>query len=86
MMNSTNLKQALFAEREASFFRLRGGYSIPIAGAAWWAALGTAGYLLHSRNLLPFAVSAIYLATVSAILIASSPGRQVRTQSGVPIG
>ena len=46
-----NLKQALFAEREASFFRLRDGYSIPIAGAVWWAALGTAGYLLHSRNL-----------------------------------
>jgi hypothetical protein len=199
MMNSMNLKQALFAEREASFFRLRGGYSIPIAGALWWAALGTSGYLLHSHNLwiflafvtsgvmfplamllarllkndfmrdrtavsdllfpaftsmmlfwpivisawwtypplvplilgigmsihwpvigwtygrtaiytahavvraiacfvlwnwfpstrftvLPFAVSAIYLATVAAILIASSADRQVRTQAGVAIG
>ena len=199
MLNSMNLKQALFAEREASFFRLRGGYPIPIAGAVWWAALGMAGYLLHSHHLwiflafvtsglmfplamllarllrndfmrdrtavsdllfpaftsmmlfwpivisawwaypplvplilgigmsihwpvigwtygrtaiytahavvraiacfvlwnwfpstrftvLPFAVSAIYLATVAAILIASSAGRQARTQAGVAIG
>jgi hypothetical protein len=62
MTNSTDIKRALFAEREASFFRLRGGYPIPIAGAIWWAALGTAGYLLHSRNLwifLAFATSGV---------------------------
>lgn len=54
MADSKVLKQTLFAEREASFFRLRGGYPIPIAGAIWWAALGAAGYLLHSRNLWIF--------------------------------
>lgn len=50
MADSKVLKQALFAEREASFFRLRGGYPIPVAGAIWWAALGVAGYVFHSRN------------------------------------
>jgi hypothetical protein len=45
-----DLKQALFADREASFFRLRAGYPIPLAGATWWAILGTAGYLLPSRG------------------------------------
>jgi len=62
-MNSLILKHALFAEREASFFRLRGGCSIPIAGAVWWAALGTAGYLFRSRNLW------IFLAFVTSGLI-----------------
>ena len=37
-------------------------------------------------TVLPFAVSAVYLATVAAILIASAAGRQVRTHAGVPIG
>ena len=48
------LKQALFADRQAGFFRLRGGYPIPLAGATWWAILGTMGYVLHSRNLWIF--------------------------------
>jgi hypothetical protein len=51
MQSSMELKQALFADREASFFRLRGGYPIPLAGATWWAILGTAGFLLPSRGL-----------------------------------
>ena len=50
MQDSMDLKQALFADREASFFRLRAGYPIPLAGATWWAILGTAGYLLPSRG------------------------------------
>jgi len=37
-------------------------------------------------TVLPFAVSATYLATIAAILIASSAGRKVRTQAGVAIG
>jgi hypothetical protein len=60
MQDSMDLKHALFADREASFFRLRGGYPIPLAGATWWAFLGTAGYLLHSRGqwiLLAFVTS-----------------------------
>jgi hypothetical protein len=55
-----DLKRELFADREASFFRLRGGYPIPLAGATWWAILGTAGYLLRSQGqwiLLAFVTS-----------------------------
>ncbi len=54
MLATTDLKQALFLEREASFFRLRGGYPIPLAGATWWAILGTMGLYLHNRNLWIF--------------------------------
>lgn len=54
MQKNLGLKQALFEEREASFYRLRGGYPVPLAGATWWAMLGTAGYLLHSRHLWIF--------------------------------
>jgi hypothetical protein len=52
--DSQDLQQALFVEREASFFRLRGGYPIPLAGATWWVVLGALGYLLHSRGLWIF--------------------------------
>jgi hypothetical protein len=50
MIDSTELKKLLFAEREATFFRLRGGYPIPLAGATWWAFLGVLGHVLHSRH------------------------------------
>jgi hypothetical protein len=56
------LKEALRAEREASFFRLRGGYPISLAGAVWWAGMGLAGYRLHSHMqwiLLTFYCSAL---------------------------
>ena len=39
------LRAQLRAERAAAYTRLRGGYPIPLAGAAWWAALGVGGYL-----------------------------------------
>lgn len=48
-ISSLELKAALQAEREASFFRLRGGYPIPLAGGLWWAGLGLMGYRLHSH-------------------------------------
>jgi hypothetical protein len=51
MIDSVALQKMLFADREATFFRLRGGYPIPLAGAAWWAVLGMMGYFLRSRNL-----------------------------------
>ena len=54
MIDSAELNKLLLADREASFFRLRGGYPIPLAGATWWAILGTMGYFLHSRNLWIF--------------------------------
>lgn len=38
-----DLKQRLLADRIASFIRLKGGYSVPLAGAVYWAALGIAG-------------------------------------------
>ena len=51
MIDSLELKKLLYADREATFFRLRGGYPIPLAGATWWALLGTMGYFVHSANL-----------------------------------
>ncbi len=51
MTTPVNLRQALLAERNAAFFRLRGGYPIALAGAIWWAFLGAAGYKLHNHNL-----------------------------------
>ena len=54
MIDSVQLNKLLLADREASFFRLRGGYPVPLAGATWWAILGTMGYFLHSRNLWIF--------------------------------
>jgi hypothetical protein len=45
-----DLKQRLLADRLASFTRLKGGYPIPLAGAAYWMALGLAGYRLNVEN------------------------------------
>ena len=47
MDTTADLSKLILAEREASFFRLRGGYPIPLAGAIWWAALGILGYRVH---------------------------------------
>jgi hypothetical protein len=46
MMDSLELQKLLHADREAAFFRLRGGYPIPLAGATWWALLGAMGYVI----------------------------------------
>jgi hypothetical protein len=54
MIDSLELKRMLFADREATFFRLRGGYPIPLAGATWWALLAAMGHFLPSRNLWIF--------------------------------
>jgi len=40
------LKAQVLADRLASFVRLKGGYSVPLAGAIYWAALGVAGMTL----------------------------------------
>jgi hypothetical protein len=53
-VKSEELKQALLHNREAGFFRLRGGYPIPLAGATWWAILGTMGHLVPSVGLWIF--------------------------------
>lgn len=45
-----NLEQEVLKDRLASYARLRGGYSVPLAGAVYWAALGVAGYYLTERN------------------------------------
>jgi len=61
-ISTLELKEAVRAEREASFFRLRGGYPVALAGGVWWAALGLAGYRLHSHSqwiLLTFYCSAL---------------------------
>jgi len=49
-ISTLELKEALRAEREALFFRLRGGFPIPLAGGVWWAGLGLAGYWLPPHN------------------------------------
>jgi hypothetical protein len=54
MTPAIDLKQALFDEREASFFRLQGGFPIPLAGTVDWAMLGTIGYLTPNRHLWIF--------------------------------
>jgi hypothetical protein len=55
------LSQAVYADREASFFRLRGGYPVPLAGAIWWAALGLLGFRVpvHLWILIAFASSGL---------------------------
>jgi len=60
-MSTLELKEALSAEREAQFFRLRGGFPIPLAGGVWWAGLGLAGYRLppHTWILLTFYCSGL---------------------------
>ena len=40
------LREAVKADRLASYARLRGGFPIPLAGATYWAVLGAAGYYL----------------------------------------
>ena len=59
MLPTADLRQALLAERNAAFLRLRGGYPIPLAGAIWWTLLGLAGYKLtpHTWGLLAFVTS-----------------------------
>jgi hypothetical protein len=60
--STMELREALRAEREATFFRLRGGYPVPLAGAVWWGLLGVAGYRLRSHfqwNLLAFYMSGL---------------------------
>ena len=49
-----DLKSMVRAEQEASFFRLRGCYPIPLAGGIWWACLGVMGFLVHNRGLWIF--------------------------------
>lgn len=49
-ISTAELKRALLVERECSFFRLRGGYPIPLAGAIWWACLGFAGFHLRHHD------------------------------------
>ncbi|HEY4355867.1 MAG TPA: hypothetical protein VGN16_08980 [Acidobacteriaceae bacterium] len=58
----TDLKKLLMEERQAAFFRLRGGYPIPLAGGIWWALLGGMGFVVHNRGLwifLAFALSGV---------------------------
>lgn len=49
MITSAELKQALHDERESYYYRLRGGFPIPLAGATWWCLLGIAGFYIHNR-------------------------------------
>ena len=57
-----DLVTALRVERLASYYRLRGGYPVPLAGGIWWTALAFAGFagLSPGRwNLLAFVTSGL---------------------------
>lgn len=41
------LTRAVKKDRLASYVRLRGGYTVPMAGVVYWAALGVLGYFLE---------------------------------------
>ncbi len=43
-LTTEELREALKQERLKAYARLRGGFSIPLAGATYWAALGVAGF------------------------------------------
>ena len=45
-LTTDELREALRADRLASYARLRGGFSVPLAGATYWLVLGLAGYSL----------------------------------------
>lgn len=51
-----DLKSALAAERLASYQRLRGGFPIPLAGAAYWLVLTWAGHALDLAGWLAVAM------------------------------
>ena len=44
------LQAQVRADQVASFVRLKGGYTFPIAGAVYWIALGIAGYYLPVKS------------------------------------
>jgi hypothetical protein len=43
-MTQRTLAETVYADRLASYVRLRGGFPLPLAGAIYWTALGIAGY------------------------------------------
>lgn len=49
-MTMEELRAAVRADQIASFVRLKGGYTFPVAGAVYWAALGVAGYFLRPND------------------------------------
>jgi hypothetical protein len=56
-----DLKAALLRERLTLYVRLRGGYTFPLAGAIWWAAIAVLGYYvpIESWALLAFIASGL---------------------------
>ena len=55
-MTTDELRQALLADRRASFIRLRGGFPIPVAGAVYWFVLAYAGTQTDLRGWVSVAV------------------------------
>jgi hypothetical protein len=56
-----DLKAALLQERQALYVKLRGGYTFPLAGAIWWAAMAVVGsyYPVKSWALIAFVASGL---------------------------
>jgi hypothetical protein len=45
-----NLDAEILRERLASYVRLRGGFPAPLAGATYWAAVGSLGYVVGPQQ------------------------------------
>ena len=50
MVSAMDLEGALLRERLAAFVRLKGGYPIPLAGAAYWLALYGLGHVMTGER------------------------------------
>lgn len=80
--DSNALKQQLKRVRLESYVKLRGGYTIPLAGAIYWVTLGIMGYFLalETWSLVAFIATGLIfpLAIVFSKLLAN-PFLSVRT-------
>lgn len=64
------LKARLLADRLASYRRLKGGFPVPLAGAAYWAVLTWAGYTLSVNGWITVAMWGSGLIFPLALLLA----------------
>jgi hypothetical protein len=84
-----DLRAAVRRDQLASFVRLKGGFPFPLAGAAYWAALGVAGYHLDVRqwNIAAFVCSgAIFPLAVLLSKLFRSDFMKDKTATGDVLG
>jgi len=88
-MITEELRAAVRADQLASFVRLKGGFPFPLAGSAYWIALGVAGYslTLESWNLAAFVFSgAIFPLAILLSKIFRSDFMKDKTATGDVLG